>query len=146
MSTIGIFHYKVGGTDGVSLEIDKWKRVLEEMGHTVHLCAGDIGTVEGTLIEEMYHHRPEAERLNYNTFCQLRDYDGEAAYKAEMERVTQAIEPLVGDHLDGNEIAPRAGNDDPYFCYFHAGCVYNWSIGQLGRPILAKIGLTTLPI
>jgi glycosyltransferase involved in cell wall biosynthesis len=92
MSTIGIFHYKVGGTDGVSLEIDKWKRVLEEMGHSVHLCAGDLGTVEGTLIEEMYHHRPEAERLNYNTFCQLRDYDGEAAYMAEMERVTQAIE------------------------------------------------------
>ena len=33
MKNIGIFHYKVGGTDGVSLEIDKWKKVLEEMGH-----------------------------------------------------------------------------------------------------------------
>ncbi len=92
MKTIGIFHYKVGGTDGVSLEIDKWKRVLEEMGHTVHLCAGDLGTVEGTLIEEMYHHRPDAERLNYNTFCQLRDYPNEAEYKAEMERLAQVIE------------------------------------------------------
>lgn len=38
MRTIGILHYQVGGTDGVSLEIDKWKQVLEEMGHTVHLC------------------------------------------------------------------------------------------------------------
>jgi glycosyltransferase involved in cell wall biosynthesis len=92
VKTIGIFHYKVGGTDGVSLEIDKWKQVLEEMGHTVHLCAGDLGMVEGTLIAEMYHHRPEAERLNYNTFCQLRDYEDEAAYKAEMEDLAQAIE------------------------------------------------------
>jgi hypothetical protein len=39
--TSGILHYQVGGTDGVSLEIDKWKQVLEEMGHTVRLCAGD---------------------------------------------------------------------------------------------------------
>jgi len=73
MKNIGIFHYQVGRTDGVSLEIDKWKRVLEEMGHTVHLCAGDLGAAEGTLIEEMYHHRAAAERLNYNTFRELRD-------------------------------------------------------------------------
>jgi hypothetical protein len=45
VKTIGIFHYQVGRTDGVSLEIAKWKRVLEEMGHTVYLCAGDLGTV-----------------------------------------------------------------------------------------------------
>jgi glycosyltransferase involved in cell wall biosynthesis len=95
VKTIGIFHYKVGGTDGVSLEIDKWKQVLEEMGHTVHLCAGDLGAIEGTLIEEMYHHLPEAERLDYNTFSQLRDYANEAAYRAEMERLAETIERKV---------------------------------------------------
>lgn len=42
MKTIGILHNQVGGTDGVSLKIDKWKLLLEEMGHTVHLCAGDL--------------------------------------------------------------------------------------------------------
>jgi len=100
MKTIGIFHYQVGGTDGVSLEIDKWKRVLEEMGHTVHLCAGDLGTVEGTLIEEMYHHRPDAERLNYNTFCELRDYADEAAYKVELLRLADAIEHKLRDFVE----------------------------------------------
>jgi glycosyltransferase involved in cell wall biosynthesis len=100
MSTIGIFHYKVGGTDGVSLEIDKWKRVLEEMGHTVHLCAGDLGTVEGTLIEEMYHHRPDAERISYNTFCALRDYPDEAAYRADLERLAGVVERRVRDFVD----------------------------------------------
>jgi len=100
MSTIGIFHYKVGGTDGVSLEIDKWKRVLEGMGHTVHLCAGDLGTVEGTLIEELYHHRPDVERLNRNTFCELSDFDNEAAYQAEVERLAAAIERQVRDFVE----------------------------------------------
>ncbi len=100
MSTIGIFHYKVGGTDGVSLEIDKWKQVLEGMGHTVHLCAGDLGTVEGTLIEELYHHRPDVERLNHNTFRELSDFDNEAAYRAEVERLAAAIERQVRDFVE----------------------------------------------
>ena len=100
MKTIGIFHYQVGATDGVSLEIDKWKHVLEEMGHTVHLCAGDLGTVEGTLIEEMYHHRPDAERLNYNTFRELRDYPDDAAYRADLFRLADAIERKVHDFVE----------------------------------------------
>ena len=99
MKTIGIFHYQVGRTDGVSLEIDKWKRVLEEMGHTVHLCAGDLGTVEGTLIEEMYHHRPDAKRLNYNTFGELRDYPDDAAYRAELLGLADVIEGKMRDFV-----------------------------------------------
>jgi len=99
MRTIGIFHYQVGGTDGVSLEIDKWKCVLEEMGHTVYLCAGDLGTVEGTLIAEMYHHRPDAERLYYNTFVELRDFANDAAYRAELLRLADAIERQVRDFV-----------------------------------------------
>ncbi len=99
MKTIGIFHYQVGRTDGVSLEIDKWKRVLEEMGHTVHLCAGDLGTVEGTLIEEMYHHRPDAKRLSYNTFGELRDYPDDAAYRADLLGLADVIERKVRDFV-----------------------------------------------
>jgi len=100
MSAIGIFHYEVGGTDGVSLEIDKWKRVLEGMGHDVHLCAGDLGAVEGTLIEELYRHRPDAECLNRNTFLSLSDFAGEADYRAEMERLAGAIERRVRDFVE----------------------------------------------
>ena len=89
--SIGIFHYKVGGTDGVSLEIDKWKRVLEAMGHTVHLCAGDLGSTEGSLIREMYHHVPEIERLTYNTFTQLTDFNIQG-YEEELQLWTLMLE------------------------------------------------------
>jgi len=104
MKTIGIFHYQVGMTDGVSLEIDKWKRVLEEMGHTVHLCAGDLGTAKGTLIEEMYHHRPDAERLNHNTFYELRDYPDDATYRADLLRLADVIERKVREFVAEKEI------------------------------------------
>ncbi|MCK4488782.1 MAG: hypothetical protein KAU23_00905, partial [Anaerolineales bacterium] len=72
---IGIFHFQVGCTDGVSLEIDKWKLALEEMGHTVHLIGGDLGTAQGILIKEMFHHLPESKRLRQNTFSRLSDFD-----------------------------------------------------------------------
>ncbi len=104
LSTIGILHYKVGGTDGVSLEINKWKRVLEDMGHTVHLCAGDLGTLDGTLVEELYHHRPDIERINANTFIALDDFESEAAYRTELERIASLIEEKVGAFLDDKNI------------------------------------------
>ncbi|MBE9479036.1 MAG: glycosyl transferase family 1, partial [Chloroflexi bacterium] len=92
MKTIGIVHYKVGGTDGVSLEIDKWKTVLEDMGHKVHLCAGDLGQLEGTLIEELYHHLPDIERLNTNTFNNFVDYSDEDEYRVKLENIAKTIE------------------------------------------------------
>ncbi len=101
---IAVFHFKVGGTDGVSLEIDKWKRVLEEMGHTVHLCAGDLGTVEGTCISEMYHHTPEAERLYRNTFVALTDYADEAAYRDELYGLADEIESKLRRFVEEKRI------------------------------------------
>ncbi|MCJ7717717.1 MAG: glycosyltransferase family 4 protein, partial [Anaerolineales bacterium] len=88
--TIGIFHFQVGGTDGVSLEIEKWKHILEELGHTVHLIGGHLGTAEGILVKEMYHHLPESERLNQNTFTKLSDFDS-TGYQGELERMTSAL-------------------------------------------------------
>ncbi len=101
--TIGIFHYQVGRTDGVSLELEKWQRVFEELGHTVHLCAGDLGTAEGTLIEEMYHHIPEIERLNYNTFTELRDFDANG-YKKELYRWVKILEDRFREFIREKKI------------------------------------------
>jgi glycosyltransferase involved in cell wall biosynthesis len=87
---IGIIHYQVGHTDGVSLEIEKWQRIFEEMGHTVSLCAGDLGTAKGTLIPEIYHHRQDVTQLAHNTFKELRDFD-ESGYQAELQRQVSVL-------------------------------------------------------
>jgi glycosyltransferase involved in cell wall biosynthesis len=97
--TIGILHYQVGRTDGVSLEIEKWAQTLEAMGHTVHLCAGDLGAAEGILIEEMYHHRADGRRLYDNTFIELRDYPGEVAYRSELYGLASVIEGRIRDWI-----------------------------------------------
>ncbi len=99
MKTIGLLHFKVGSTDGVSLEIDKWQRVLTDMGHTVHLCGGDLGALDGFLIPELYHQRPDARRLNANTFSALQEYD-EAAYRAELYGLADSIAAQLRRFVD----------------------------------------------
>jgi glycosyltransferase involved in cell wall biosynthesis len=87
---IGIFHYLVGGTDGVSLEIEKWKLILENMGHSALLIGGDLGNAQGILLKEMYHHLPESIRLNKNTFQRLSDFDP-SEYKTELDQMTDRL-------------------------------------------------------
>ncbi len=74
---VGIIHYKTGGTDGVSLEIDKWRSVIEQTGSTVCYCSGDHGGVPDqsvTVIPELNFHNPGAARLNTGTFSTLEPY------------------------------------------------------------------------
>jgi len=99
-----MFHFQAGRTDGVSLEMDKWRRVLEEMGHTVHYAAGDLGSAEGTLIPEMYHHTAAAERLHANTFIALQDYASEAEYRRALYGLTDVIEEKFRRWVVENDI------------------------------------------
>lgn len=89
---IGILHYQMGGTDGVSLEVEKWQSVLEAMGHTVHLCAGDLGHTTGTRFESLYHHTSIAETLYHNTFDALTDFSSSAEFDAALLRAADEVE------------------------------------------------------
>jgi hypothetical protein len=100
MTTIGLCHYQVGGTDGVSLEMDKWRQVLEGMGHTVYLCGGDLGMAEGFLIEELYHHREDVERITRNAFYRLSDYESEADLEKEILELADRIERGLRAFID----------------------------------------------
>ena len=42
MKKILIFHFRMGRTDGVSLEIANWKEILEREGWEVLLCSGPV--------------------------------------------------------------------------------------------------------
>lgn len=101
---IGFFHYIANFTDGVSLEMNKWKRVFEDMGHNVYLCAGEFGSADEVLIEEMYHHSPQAHLLFANTFKALIDYPNETVYREEMFRLSDTIEVKLGKFVEDKHI------------------------------------------
>lgn len=41
MKKVAFVHNALGKTDGVSLEVDKWREVFRELGHKVFYCAGN---------------------------------------------------------------------------------------------------------
>ena len=74
---IALCHYRVGETDGVSLEMDKWKRELEEMGHNVYFAAGSTGFSEGYIIPELHYKSETNEKILKNAYEKLEDYKDE---------------------------------------------------------------------
>jgi glycosyltransferase involved in cell wall biosynthesis len=101
---IGIFHYIANFTDGVSLEANKWRSIFEEMGHTTYLCAGRFGSSPEVVVEEMYHHSPEARLLNFNTFKALRDYRDEKIYRSELYRFADVIQHKISSFIEEKNI------------------------------------------
>jgi len=56
---IGYVSFRIAGNDGVSLEAERWKKILTRMGHKVVFIAGELdGT--GVVIPELHFTDPEA--------------------------------------------------------------------------------------
>ncbi|MGD9928152.1 MAG: glycosyltransferase [Sphaerochaeta sp.] len=91
--SIGMVHFKTGETDGVSLEMDKWREVFVSEGHTVYYCCGQPPMIDNqsTIIPSLSYFSEEARALNRGTFENLGDFDSEAAYEEAMERNALAL-------------------------------------------------------
>jgi glycosyltransferase involved in cell wall biosynthesis len=67
---IGFISTRIAGTDGVSLEIEKWTDVLEKAGYSCFFFAGEIDRHEDmSHIEPLAHFKhPEIEKINSRSF------------------------------------------------------------------------------
>jgi len=76
---IGFISTRLRGTDGVTLEVEKWSRVLRRMGHELFYCAGELGgyAKNGTLIPKLHFADQSIFKLSERAFGETRDQDGE---------------------------------------------------------------------
>ena len=53
---IGFISTRLSGTDGVSLETEKWSNVLRRMGHETFFCAGELSgyAAGGALLPKLH--------------------------------------------------------------------------------------------
>lgn len=87
---IGLIHFRVGETDGVSLEMVKWKEVLKNMNLKVYLIAGDMGTSPGFKIPYIAYTDKRSNLLKQRSFVGLDDWD-EKKFETEMNKYIEGI-------------------------------------------------------
>ena len=111
MENVVLSHFRVGQTDGVSLEMEKWQKVLEDMGYQTQFLAGSTGNVEGDVIPELKYRQDRNDRIVQNAYQELSDFSAQELeeeildYAAEIkERLEQYVTENEIDILIPNNI------------------------------------------
>lgn len=99
MARIAFIQNKLGRTDGVSLEVDKWRRVLEARGHQVYYIAGNDEVAGNIVIPELLLDHPDTHRILRNATVAFSDYANPAELMADIEGVAQRIEGQLREIL-----------------------------------------------
>ncbi|MFW5736836.1 MAG: glycosyl transferase family 1, partial [Halanaerobium sp.] len=93
---IAMAHFRTGKTDGVSLEMDKWRFILEKMGHQVFYISG---TPEAEIqLEELFYKNEKNLKFVQNAYQELKDYDEEQELQTEIK--AEAV--LIAQKLEKN--------------------------------------------
>ncbi|MFO7882090.1 MAG: glycosyltransferase family 4 protein [Kosmotogaceae bacterium] len=108
---IALLHYRAGENDGVSLEMKKWRSILERMGHEVTYIAGSLGKEEGYEVPNIMYDNPRNKRILNNSFMELEEFKP-AGLIEEIKRYSREINrsliPIIGreniDCIIGNNI------------------------------------------
>jgi hypothetical protein len=74
---IGFVSTRLKGIDGVSLEVQKWAKIMRRLGHAVFFCAGELGeyAFEGSLVPLMHFQHPAILALNERAFSLEAEHD-----------------------------------------------------------------------
>ncbi len=102
-------HFRVGETDGVSLEMDKWKWALEQLGHRVFYLAGSAGCCEGVscesdCIEELHYLEPFNDHIIHNAYVERSDYETEGQLLKAIEDRADVISQKIIQVIKNRQI------------------------------------------
>jgi glycosyltransferase involved in cell wall biosynthesis len=93
MATLAFFQNRLGRTDGVSLEVDKWRTVLRDrMGHTVWYCSGNNDVPTNYNIPELYAQHPKTWKILRNGTVEFRDYATEQDLELDIYNHADVLE------------------------------------------------------
>lgn len=102
---IALCHFRIGETDGVSLEMDKWKMILEKLGHRVRYIAGSKGSIDDVeIIQELHYNDIHNKKINDNAFTKYHSYRNEETFKNEIENIAESIEQKLKIIIERNKI------------------------------------------
>ncbi|MCF6181362.1 glycosyltransferase family 4 protein [Lutibacter sp.] len=103
--TIALCHFRVGETDGVSLEMDKWKAVLEKMGYQTHYIAGSEGLLSDVHIIEELHYNNAINNMHVeNAYVKFHSFPDEWSFKESIGKYAKSVEKKLIAIINKNNI------------------------------------------
>lgn len=117
-------HFRVGKTDGVSLEIAAWSQIWQKLGFKVELCAGPVSVGAGYVIANLEQQlNPAVYRIDEDAFAGFKHFKNEQEFadkffkvqknlKSEFEKVVKASRPdfiVISNIFSVGENLPAAG-------------------------------------
>lgn len=93
---IGFIATRLSGTDGVTLEVQKWAKVLQRLGHEVYFCAGELSgyAKKGSLIPELHFTDQSVFTLSQRAFGESADQEGDDLADQIYSRADEMRAPL----------------------------------------------------
>jgi len=93
---IGFIATRLSGTDGVTLEVEKWAKVLTRLGHEVFFCAGELDgySAGGMLIPELHFADQTIQALSQKAFETQTEQDGDNLADQIYTRADELRAPL----------------------------------------------------
>jgi glycosyltransferase involved in cell wall biosynthesis len=100
---IGIAATRLAGVDGVTFETAKWETVIDQMGHDLRLCAGEVDALrfQARLVPPMHFAWPPAARATAAAFDPESD---PVAVRAEIDRLADLLIPVLRDWVRVNAL------------------------------------------
>ena len=100
---IAFLHNALGKTDGVSLEVDKWREVLRRRGHEVFYIAGNERD-DILCIPELSFYHPQTKKEIENATVALRDYKDGKELLEDINKSADIIKTQLFNIINENKI------------------------------------------
>ena len=100
---IAFLHNALGKTDGVSLEVDKWREVLRRRGHEVFYIAGNERE-DILCVPELSFYHPQTKKEIENATVALRDYKDGKELLEDINKSADIIKTQLFNIINENKI------------------------------------------
>ena len=105
MSIFAFFQNRLGRTDGVSLEVDKWRTVLRDrLGHGVRYCSGNDDVPGNYVIPELYAHHPMTWKILRNGTVEFKDYAKEQDLELDIYNHADVLEAKLLSFIEKERV------------------------------------------
>lgn len=124
---IAMLHFRVYETDGVSLEMDKWRLQLEKMGHDVLYISGSEPKNKDIYVDMLDYRSEYNQKIHHNAFEKCDDFETEQALLDFIEMYANKLHDILSKKIIQHDIDMLVPNN----C---ASLGYNLPLGiALGR-------------